>query len=810
MTGIELIEKASKVLMKDADLYKRYNSIISNFEQRKNQWNNNKIRIGVIGVTSSGKSTMINSILGDSILSMAVKPSSSQLVSCSQSEKKMATIYFENQHILKLEGNNLNENNLKKYSDENYNANNKKKVAQLELSTPKFELGSDVILIDSPGLDAYGLQNHEALTLEVLLPTIDVCIFVTTLKNNSDEKMKSVLNMIAKHKCQVMIVQNMLDSLRPSIDGKKSINDVALEHSNRVQRIINNSNIINKSNVNIVQISAINALNARANEKLTDVKKIKLLKKSNYNNFVYEVKEMLNRERPNIENQRLKSISESLIKIIKEAKEDISEKSELKEIKFEYDNLDIELSNKATEIEENLNRQIKSLNNKIFKSKIQIVETDISKLKVRVKECESEIIKNIANFNSYLVQVANKLHIPARDIVSINGLPSMPELKIKTKIKTESKIVKKSGFGAKISRFFGELFDQDWGYETKITTVTIIDDIETKKGMEDYLNRARKMYLKEIDSWMKKTRIPINQLIEQVNNRRSSFEERQKSVIEINKLKNVINELENLIANINVLNPIKSKKCKTRRPIINNDVKEVRFDKLPYNIIQIADRISNKININVNNILLENYKRIKKDWIIISWDIISISTFAQRFCGINFSQDVINILESGGCFEIYKYKFFYNPHKNTVQAFMKRSKSSNIYILTNATQYGSAQSQINNSGICRMLLKDDFLAFVVQDFIELINGNGVVESIQNMSLLTKSLNIYHKAIILINHSNPIYNLTIIEAQINQIKIQKEEIELLQSIRKSFKYLRNESIDNILSKLLRGISKKEKN
>lgn len=205
MNSIDLIDKAIAILSSNNNLYNRYESEIKLLNQRKEQWQSDKIRIGVIGVTSSGKSTLINAILGNKLLSMAVKPSSSQLVSCRRYKQSMATIFFENETKKILKGENLNAKNIKKYSDENINAGNKEHVVQIELSTPTFELGNDILLIDSPGLDAYGLENHEELTLEVLLPTIDICIFVTTLKNNSDEKMKSILNLIGKYKCPVVI-----------------------------------------------------------------------------------------------------------------------------------------------------------------------------------------------------------------------------------------------------------------------------------------------------------------------------------------------------------------------------------------------------------------------------------------------------------------------------------------------------------------------------------------------------------------------------------------------------------------------------
>ena len=74
--------------------------------------------------------------------------------------------------------------------------------------------------------------------------------------------------------------------------------------------------------------------------------------------------------------------------------------------------------------------------------------------------------------------------------------------------------------------------------------------------------------------------------------------------------------------------------------------------------------------------------------------------------------------------------------------------------------------------------------------------------------ITNNLNINHKSTILINHENPIYNLALVESQINPNKIEKSETELLNKLQKSFRYLRKEEVDKILAIIIRSTSKKE--
>ena len=81
-------------------------------KNRKLDWDNDRIRVGVIGVTSSGKSTLINAILGTDILSSAIAPSSGQLVCCSYGEEARIIIHFEDGTQRILSNKNFSRTNL--------------------------------------------------------------------------------------------------------------------------------------------------------------------------------------------------------------------------------------------------------------------------------------------------------------------------------------------------------------------------------------------------------------------------------------------------------------------------------------------------------------------------------------------------------------------------------------------------------------------------------------------------------------------------------------------------------------------------
>ena len=95
MKSVCFINEALKILQHNEYAKERYSGEIEWLVRRKEKWDSDRIRIGVLGVTSSGKSTLINAVIGDKLLSMAVKPSSNQLISCIKGSYPEAVIYFQ-------------------------------------------------------------------------------------------------------------------------------------------------------------------------------------------------------------------------------------------------------------------------------------------------------------------------------------------------------------------------------------------------------------------------------------------------------------------------------------------------------------------------------------------------------------------------------------------------------------------------------------------------------------------------------------------------------------------------------------------
>jgi GTPase SAR1 family protein len=258
----ELIASIRTSLTSDDNASAYFASEVEWLDRREALWQSDAFRVGLIGITSSGKSTLVNALLGAELLPEAVRPSSNSLVVCEWGERLQCVIHYQDpgRKPTAVPASAI-ANRLRKYGDEATNPGNEKDVREIRLRSPHFKLGRGVTLVDTPGLDAFNHDAHESLTLDVLLPTVDMVAFVTTCKANSDAKMSGYVSMAKAHGKPIIVVQNMMDSVedKQGVRGEilKTRDEVLAEHRRRVETVLLKAGV---SSLLISQVSAIWAL----------------------------------------------------------------------------------------------------------------------------------------------------------------------------------------------------------------------------------------------------------------------------------------------------------------------------------------------------------------------------------------------------------------------------------------------------------------------------------------------------------------------------------------------------------------------
>lgn len=298
------------------DLHSSSQSYVQQLEEWRELWSTSHFVIGIIGITSSGKSTVINAMLGKKILVSRVKPSSSVIIECSWGERYAFDVCFA--HPSNKKRYEVSENldverlgaQLRMLTDESENPENEKQViSPLSLYSPGFKLGRNVILADTPGLNAHGYSGHEDLTWAFLIPKVDLVIFLTTAKADTDSKNQEYLARLKDYDKPIVVAQNMKESVVEKIgEGGTVLKDKEeqlRQHKKRLQNLVQ-SVYGSEAPPEVFQISAMDELNGKTSD-------------SGFAEFVAHIEQSLENQKPYLEAQRRRRLVSKLSGLLKQA-----------------------------------------------------------------------------------------------------------------------------------------------------------------------------------------------------------------------------------------------------------------------------------------------------------------------------------------------------------------------------------------------------------------------------------------------------------------------------------------------------------
>jgi len=781
----DTINEIKDVLEKNEYRRKRYNKDMEWFQERKRIFTGDIIRVAIMGITSSGKSTLVNALLGEKILPMAIRPSSSIIITASKGEKRQATIYFKDKNPEIIEGSNLNEEVIGEYADESRNPNNKLNVTQIDITTPDFLLNENIHIIDSPGLDAWELESHEKLTLEILLPTIDICIFLTTVKANSDEANAEKIKTVNEKQKQIILVQNMIDSIEEKL-GKNGIVEedksiILKKHKRRAENLLREGTN-NNDDFEVIQISALNGLKGIIN------KDYELYKNSNIEGFIEAVESCTNNIFPSLNKQRAGSFIERINDIINTDKEIISgndiesidalnnvRTGDINKLAENFQNAQEKTLGKIKEIEEVISNTINEISNSTseeFESYLKIVE----KINNKNLYIESDILDIVKECEKKKNEVYQKLNLDTRHSYS---LPNMDSNNIYVKHKYEEKtmLFKKEGVLNRGKRLLSNIFDKEWGYKEVEYDEKVVDKEATIEIANDVCNQNMMHYLNILKEWSSQYNKSINIFYDEASKRTEEYEEKKTQKIEIYDIEDVNKNLTIIKDKLKSLSFDIEKELKAATHLEELG-ESYSISKIQYNLYKLGNEVLEKNYLMVGNYIKEisreklNNEAVEIFW---TWDIEACQQFASRAFGIHLNEDELEVIKREGVYFINNSVIVYELCKDKLNfyAVIKKIKEKpyNMFIVFNGIQIANSKKQILESLILNYFIKDNcnlVINLVIDSCKVFVNANNVGELLVEVNNLKDSImnkfNEVKYGYILINSKNPIYNMALIEGQ----------------------------------------------
>jgi Dynamin family. len=781
----DTINQIKEILEKNQYRVKRYNKDMDWFRERTKIFEGDIIRIAIMGITSSGKSTLVNALLGEKILPMAIRPSSSIIITAAKGKRRQATVYFEDREPEILEAANLNEEIIACYADESRNPNNKLKVTQIDITTPDFLLNENIHIIDSPGLDAWELESHEKLTLEILLPTIDICIFLTTVKANSDLASAEKIKIVNEKEKQIILVQNMIDSIEEKL-GKNGIVEedksiILKKHKKRAENLLREATD-NSDGFEVIQISALNGLKGIMN------KDEEVYKTSNLDCFLKGIEVCTQNIYPKLNKQRIESFIERINDIISTDKEIIMGNTieaiealrdvrigDINELAENFQNSQEQILEKIKEIEAVILDTINEITlstSEEFESYLNIVE----KINNKNLYIESDILNIVKKCEKKKHEIYQKLNLDIRDSYS---LPNMEGNSIYVKHKYEEKtmLFKKEGVFNRGKRLLSNIFDKEWGYTEVGYDEKVVDKEATIEIAQDVCNKNMMHYLSILKDWSTQYNKSINIFYDEAAKRSEEYEEKKKQKIQIYDIEDVSNNLTEIKEKLNSLCFESDNQVESATDL--TEIKEAYLiSTAQYNLYKLSNGIVEKNYLMVGNYLRKmNSNKLKEEAVEIvwTWDIEACQQFISRVFGIYLSDNEYEILRNEGMYyfgsTLIVYELCINKLDLSIVVNKMKEKNSNMFIVFNGIQIANSKKQILESMGLNYFLKDkneSIINLVIDSCKVFINADNVREllgEVRNLKEIIKSK--YEKVqygYALINSKNPIYNMALIECQ----------------------------------------------
>lgn len=180
-----------------------------------------ELEVGVVGITSSGKSALINALMGEALLPEATRAISNVVVRCRKGEKRALTVINKEGERIQISGQELTPVTVEALASEHSESN--RDSAYLEWSSPGAALPEGLVLVDTPGLDACGFPEHADLVLRRILPHLDIVLYVTSIRSRLKEADIELLKAVMEQDQRIIFILSQIDLEQDDVEGAQIV-----------------------------------------------------------------------------------------------------------------------------------------------------------------------------------------------------------------------------------------------------------------------------------------------------------------------------------------------------------------------------------------------------------------------------------------------------------------------------------------------------------------------------------------------------------------------------------------------------------
>lgn len=190
-------------------------------EDLKEKIEKNTFNLVVVGQFKRGKTSLINALLGEDILPVAVVPLTSIVTIMTYDETLRIKVYFNDGRVTEIKPESLAD-----YVTEKGNPRNIKDVKEVLITYPSPYLKDGVRLIDTPGVGS--IYKHNTDVAYQYLPNSDAALFLLSVDQPMSKAELEFLNDVKEYSNKIFFLLNKADylnekDLHESIEFSKGV-----------------------------------------------------------------------------------------------------------------------------------------------------------------------------------------------------------------------------------------------------------------------------------------------------------------------------------------------------------------------------------------------------------------------------------------------------------------------------------------------------------------------------------------------------------------------------------------------------------
>lgn len=182
-----------------------------------------ELAVGVLGITSSGKSSLINAMMGERLLPEETRATTNMTVLCRKGGLRAVDICYEDGESERVVGSDLTPRRLEELTAERRNPGNMRGISRIEWTSPAAAIPQGLVLIDTPGIDACELPGHSELVLRRILPTLDIVLYVSSIRSPFKTADLSLMQAVLEGNQRMILLLTQIDLERDDIEGGRVI-----------------------------------------------------------------------------------------------------------------------------------------------------------------------------------------------------------------------------------------------------------------------------------------------------------------------------------------------------------------------------------------------------------------------------------------------------------------------------------------------------------------------------------------------------------------------------------------------------------